>query len=90
MSTSVISAIGILAGTLTTVSFTPQLLRIWRRRSAGDISYIALLCFICGTSLWLWYGLLITSVPVIAANVVSLLLNLSILGLKLRHDERFA
>ena len=72
------------------MSFTPQVLRIWRRRSAGDISYVALLCFITGTCLWLWYGLLIVSVPVIAANVVSLVLNLSILGLKLRHDERLA
>lgn len=90
MSTSVISAIGLIAGALTALSFTPQVLRIWRRRSANDISYIALLCFITGTALWLWYGLLIVSVPVIAANVVSLVLNLSILGLKLRHDERFA
>lgn len=90
MSASAISAIGILAGTLTTVSFTPQLLRIWRRRSAADISYAALLCFISGISLWLWYGLLIASFPVIAANAVSLALNLWILVLKLRHDERFA
>jgi MtN3 and saliva related transmembrane protein len=90
MSTSVISAIGLIAGALTALSYTPQVLRIWRRRSAGDLSYIALVALISGTVMWLWYGALVLSLPVIAANVVSLLLNLSILGLKLRHDERFA
>jgi MtN3 and saliva related transmembrane protein len=90
MSTSIVSAIGLIAGALTALSYTPQVLRIWRRRSAADLSYVALFSLISGTVLWLWYGVLVLSVPVIAANIVSLVLNLSILALKLRHDERFA
>ncbi|MDE2482889.1 MAG: SemiSWEET family sugar transporter [bacterium] len=88
MDTPAIETIGLLAGTLTTVSFTPQLLRIWKRRSAADISYTALLSFIVGISLWLWYGILIHSLSVILANGVSIVLNLSILALKIAHHER--
>ena len=79
--------IGLLAGALTTISFMPQLARIWRRKSAADISYAALLAFIAGISLWLWYGIAISSLPLIAANAITLALNVGILALKLVHHE---
>ena len=79
--------IGLLAGALTTISFMPQLMRIWRRRSAADISYAALLAFIAGISFWLWYGIGINSLPVILANAITLALNIGILILKLVHHE---
>lgn len=79
--------VGLLAGALTTISFMPQLLRIWRRKSAADISYAALIAFIAGISLWLWYGIAIQSLPLIAANAITLALNVGILGLKLLHHE---
>ena len=79
--------IGYLAGALTTLSFMPQLLRIWRRKSAADISYAALLAFIVGIACWLWYGIAINAWPIIIANGVTLALNIGILGLKLLHHE---
>ncbi len=87
MTSEIVNAIGLAAGAFTTLSFAPQLVRIWKRRSARDISYTALLSFILGISLWLWYGLLVNSIPVIVANAVSILLNVSILALKIRHHE---
>ncbi len=83
-----VETIGLAAGTLTTLSFAPQLLRILKRRSAADISYAALLSFIVGIGLWLWYGILIHSLSVMLANGVSIVLNLSILILKIVHHER--
>lgn len=84
----VVETIGLLAGALTTISFMPQLLRIWRRRSAEDISYAALLTFIIGIALWLLYGIQLGSLPIVLANAVTLGLNLSILALKIQHHER--
>lgn len=66
----------------------PQVIRIWRRRSAEDISYVALLTFIAGVALWLWYGLLLRSLPIEIANGVTLALNISIFALKLHHHDR--
>jgi len=83
-------SIGSAAAVCTTVSFLPQLLRVWRRRSADDISLTMFLLFSLGVALWLIYGFRIGSLPVIAANVVTLALALAILALKLRFDGRRA
>jgi MtN3 and saliva related transmembrane protein len=82
-----VTYIGLLAGALTTISFMPQLLRIWRRKSAADISYAALLAFIVGIALWLWYGIMLHSLPIILANAITLALNIWILGLKILHHD---
>jgi MtN3 and saliva related transmembrane protein len=80
-----VETVGLLAGTLTTISFMPQLIRIWKRRSADDISYAALLCFMAGISFWIWYGASLHSLPIVLTNAVTLGLNLSILVLKIVH-----
>jgi MtN3 and saliva related transmembrane protein len=82
-----VTLIGLVAGALTTISFLPQAIRIWRTRSAKDISYAAVICFTVGISLWLWYGLLLHNVPIVLWNAVTLALNISILGLKIAHHE---
>jgi MtN3 and saliva related transmembrane protein len=80
--------IGNCAAICTTVSFVPQLARVWRRKSAEDISLSMFLLFSAGVALWLVYGLRIGSFPVIAANAVTLALALAILVLKLMYDRR--
>ena len=80
--------IGNTAAVCTTVSFVPQLIRVWRRKSADDISLIMFLLFSTGVALWLVYGLLIGSFPIAAANTVTLALALAILVLKLIYDRR--
>jgi MtN3 and saliva related transmembrane protein len=79
--------IGFVAAFCTTAAFVPQLLRVLKLRSARDISLGTFLLFSIGVALWLLYGLSIRSKPVIASNVVTLALSLSILFLKLRYDR---
>ena len=81
------NAIGIVAGTLTTIAFIPQLYRIVRTRSAHDISWWMFGIFSTGVAMWLWYGLRLAALPVIAANVVTLVLALAILVLKWRYGR---
>ena len=80
--------IGSVAAVCTTVSFVPQLFRVWRRKSARDISLSMFLLFSFGVACWLVYGLGIGSAPIIAANAITLALALAILALKLRYDRR--
>jgi len=80
--------IGNTAAICTTVSFLPQLIRVWRRKSADDISLVMFLLFSTGVALWLVYGLLIGSFPIAAANTVTLALALAILILKLLYDRQ--
>lgn len=87
MRQNTIDLIGYIAATCTTLAFLPQLTRVLRLRSAREISLGMFSIFSAGTAMWLAYGLLSHSRPVIAANLVTLLLSMSILVLKLRYDH---
>jgi len=76
---------GLLAGTMTTIAFLPQLIQTWKTRSAKDVSLGMFLIFTTGVLLWVIYGLMIQSLPIIAANTVTLILAGTILVLKLRY-----
>ena len=78
-------ALGMLAGVLTTVAFVPQVLRTRQTGSARDFSLKMLLLFVTGVGLWLAYGLLTRSTPMVAANTATLLLASYILSVKLRR-----
>jgi MtN3 and saliva related transmembrane protein len=80
--------IGSMAAVCTTVSFVPQLIRVWQRKSASDISLMMFLLFSFGVGSWLVYGIGIGSRPIIAANAVTLALAVAILVLKIRYDGR--
>jgi MtN3 and saliva related transmembrane protein len=83
---TLITLLGLIAGTLTTISFVPQLLKTWRTKSAKDMSLPMLVSFCAGVLLWLVYGILLQATPIILANLITLILALIILGLKLRYD----
>lgn len=74
-----------MAGLLTTLAFIPQLTQAWKSKSTKDVSLGMFLIFTTGVLLWLIYGIEIRSLPVIAANGVTLVLAGSILMLKIRY-----
>jgi MtN3 and saliva related transmembrane protein len=79
--------IGVVSGTLTSVAFLPQVLRVWRTRSAHDLSVGMYAVFVAGVCGWLLYGVLIHAWPVVAANAVTLLLASAVLVLKLYFER---
>ncbi|WP_124950634.1 SemiSWEET family sugar transporter [Sulfuriferula thiophila] len=74
--------VGLAAGTLTTISFVPQVVQIWRTKHADDISTSMFVIFMTGVALWLLYGIYLDALPVIIANAITLLLAATILILK--------
>ncbi|BAY35324.1 MULTISPECIES: SemiSWEET transporter [unclassified Tolypothrix] len=80
-----ITVLGLVAATLTTVAFLPQMFQTWRTKSAKDVSYIMLITFSSGLFLWLIYGIYLQALPIILANTVSLFFNLIILSLKIKY-----
>lgn len=75
-------ALGLVAGSLTTLAFLPQVLKTWRSRSASDLSLGMFLLFTTGVLLWLIYGIRLHARPIIAANALTLLLSTLILIMK--------
>jgi MtN3 and saliva related transmembrane protein len=82
-----VNILGLVAGTLTTIAFLPQVIKTYRSRSARDLSLFMFSIFCLGTLLWLWYGILKQDVPVIAANAVTTVLALAILFMKFRFKD---
>ncbi len=79
-----ILAVGLAAGTLTTLAFVPQVTRVYRTRSTRDISLPTFGALVLGTTLWLAYGILLGELPLIVANGVSLVLVSAVLWGKLK------
>jgi MtN3 and saliva related transmembrane protein len=80
-----VDAIGMVAGSLTTIAFVPQVLKTWRTQSARDFSLNMLILFTTGVLLWLAYGLLLMQMPIVLPNAVTLVLSAYILVVKLRE-----
>jgi MtN3 and saliva related transmembrane protein len=83
-----ITLLGFVAGTLTTLSFLPQVHKAWRTKQCNDLSTGMLLLFASGVSLWTVYGLLLHAAPIIIANAVTLALVLAIAALKARYHAK--
>ncbi len=77
--------LGLVAGFLTTVAYVPEVIKVFNTKDTKGISLIWLFTMLTGALLWLYYGVLIASIPVIAANGVSALLILLLIILKLRY-----
>lgn len=79
------TVIGFIAAALTTFAFLPQTIRILRTKNTNSISLGMYIAMVSGVTLWLIYGLAINSLPIIAANGITLILSGSILILKIKH-----
>ena len=77
--------LGFLAGALTTLGLIPQAVRLFRLRSAHEVSLHFTLLFMTGTICWLVYGISLSLLPVILWNSVSFVLLMLILYAKLKY-----
>ncbi len=80
-----IDLFGYAAAVLTTTAFAPQAILTWKTRRVDGISLGMYSILTTGIFLWIVYGILIRSWPVVAANGVSLLLASFILVMKIRY-----
>ena len=84
MTTVWIDVIGSVAAVLTTASFIPQAWHSFKTRDVSGISLSMYSVFTLGVALWLLYGVLLQSWPLMIANSITLVLAAAILGMKLR------
>lgn len=80
-----ITVIGMLAATGTTISFLPQALKIIKTKDTKSISLSMYILFVSGVILWFIYGILRMDIPVMIANGVTLILACLILYFKIKY-----
>jgi len=81
--------IGIAAGVCTSISLLPQIIKIIREKKAKDISLFYLIILLVGLGLWTYYGFLRKDIPIIATNIFSMVLNITmiVLGVIFKKKE---
>jgi MtN3 and saliva related transmembrane protein len=79
---------GTIAGVLSVAAFVPQAWRIFRRKSAGDVSLAMYLALIAASLLWMFYAWALGSMPLLLTNLVIAVIAILIAVLKVRHGGR--
>ena len=85
---SLADLIGTGAALCSMTSFVPQIVKIARERDASSVSLRMYAVTVTGFSLWIAYGAMTRAWPVMASNIVCLLLSATILALKWRLSGR--
>ncbi len=88
MSGVIADAIGAGGALCSTISFAPQLMKIWREKASEDVSLRMYVLTVSAFTLWSIYGALLGIWTLVAANLVSLALASAILALQLRYRGR--
>jgi MtN3 and saliva related transmembrane protein len=81
------TTIGLMAGTLTSLAAIPQVVKTLRSRHVRDISVWQPLLLSIGVALWMIYGILISDLPLILANIIPLACNLLLTGMKIYYGK---
>jgi len=81
------TTIGLVAGTLTSVAAIPQLVKTLKSRHVRDISVWQPLLLALGVALWMVYGILISDLPLIVANITPLICNAVLTGMKICYGR---
>jgi MtN3 and saliva related transmembrane protein len=83
-----IQILGLAAGTITSITFLPQVIQIWKTKSAKDLSLQMLLLLILGVLMWLTYGILAKDAAIIYTNSMVLVMSFIMLYFKFRFDKK--
>jgi MtN3 and saliva related transmembrane protein len=81
------TTVGMVAGFITSVAAIPQVVKTIRTRHARDISIWQPILLSAGVALWMAYGMLISDLPLILANIVPLICNTLLICLKIYYDK---
>lgn len=79
---------GSVAGCLSVAAFVPQAWRIYRRRSAKDVSLSMYVVMILASLLWMFYAFVYDALALFLTNLVIALIALVIVALKRRYGSQ--
>ena len=84
----IINIVGAAGGIVSSVTFLPQVIKIWKTKSAKDLSMGTLLFLVLNVSLWLLYGILSNLYPIIITNGIVLSMVFIMVYFKLTFKEQ--
>jgi MtN3 and saliva related transmembrane protein len=82
-----IDLVGTLAATLTTIAYFPQAVKTIRTRDTSGLSISMYALLLCGVTMWMIYGIILGSWPLILANAIVLVPQSVVMAILL-HQQR--
>jgi MtN3 and saliva related transmembrane protein len=82
--------LGIVAGIFTTFAVVPQIIRVYKLKSAREISFIFTTSMLLGIIIWLIYGIVLGLMPIIIWNSIGIVLNSWLLFVKAKYGRQKA
>jgi MtN3 and saliva related transmembrane protein len=79
--------LGIFAGIFTTFAVVPQIMRVYKLKSAREISLIFTTSMLVGIVIWLAYGVVLKLYSIIAWNSIGIMLNSWLLFAKFKYGR---
>ena len=80
--------LGTVASVLVTVGWIPQIVRGYKTKSLSDVSYYLMTLISAGSVLWIFYGNEIDDKIIIVVNIVILIFNLTLFGMKVKYSKK--
>jgi MtN3 and saliva related transmembrane protein len=80
--------LGLIAGLLTTFSLIPQVIRVFRLKSAREISTVFTVLLFAGMMLWLIYGIVLGLTPIMMWNAAGVVLVGLLLLAKIKYGRQ--
>ena len=79
--------LGLIGGSLSCITFVPQIFKTWKTRSVKDISVSTFLIVLLSTVIWIGYGVLKDSISVILTNIVVFMTAVIMLWMKWKFSK---
>lgn len=83
-----IQILGMTAGSISAITFLPQVIKTWKSKSAGDISLLTFTFATTSVVMWLIYGIILGDVPIIYTNSLVLICSVIMLYFKFRFGKK--
>lgn len=83
-----IEAVGHLGAFLTSVTFIPQVYKVWKTRSVEDLSLTMMFIVFISTLVWLTYAIALMLWPVILANSIVCVLSALLIYFKFAFSKK--
>ena len=83
-----IELIGHAGAFLTSVTFIPQVYKVWQTKSVNDLSLTMLFIILTSTIVWLIYAFALSLLPVILANSIVFVLDVMLIYFKFTYAKK--
>lgn len=83
-----IQLLGMAAGSISAITFVPQVIKTWKSKSAEDISLLMFTFATISVIMWLVYGIILRDIPIIYTNTLVLICSVIMLYFKLRFGKK--